>query len=96
MSEICTITTVRGALDAGSRCVGFYHDFEKACDVVQRNICDINEMGYYPYAVIEVVGEGIYAYPRKEFWYKWNHDTERYEDCPKPEKFKQVVGWSVG
>jgi hypothetical protein len=97
MSEpIFTITTVRHALQAGNRAVGYYTTFEEADEIVRENVMDINESGYYFYAVIEELMPGIYMYPRKELWYKWSRDKEAYEACDKPERFQQVVGWSLG
>lgn len=96
VKPIYTITTVRGALQAGSRAVGFFHNVEEAEEALKKNIMDINECGYYPFAVIESVSPGIYMYPRDEFWYKFNRKTEEYEPCEKPERFKQIIGWSLG
>ena len=93
---IYTITTVRLALGAGVRCVGYYHNYSDAELAVIENDLDINEMGYYPYAVIEQVTPGIYTVPRPEFWYQWNGETEKYESCPKPERFAKVAGWGIG
>jgi len=95
-NEIHTITTVRGALHAGSRAVGYYFTLDEAIDRVLNNALDINENGYYPYAVIETISPGIYSFPREELWFKWNHDKEQYEECPKPERFEKYVAWSLG
>jgi len=94
--EIYTITTIRHALMAGSRAVGYYYDFEKADRAIRENCMDINECGYYPFAVIEPLQEGIYSFPREEHWYQWNKKKEQYEPCEKPERFKKIVCWSLG
>jgi hypothetical protein len=93
---IYTITTVRGYLAGGSRAVGYFHSFEDADVALRDNVMDINECGYYPYAVIEPVEEGIYMHPRDEHWYRFNKEKDQYEPCEKPERYKQVVGWSLG
>ena len=94
---IFTITTVKGALNSGTRCVGFTHTFKQAEEIVKNNIFDINEMGYYPYVVIEETNSGLYSYPRKETWYVWDGRTNTYEQIPeKPERFKQICGWGIG
>lgn len=93
---IYTITTVRAALNAGSRCVGYYETFQEAEYAIKNNIMDINEHGYYKYAVIENIEPGIYNYNRREIWYQWNVDKEQYEECPKPERFLKVCGWAIG
>ena len=95
--KIYTVTTLRGALAAGKRTVGYYEKFEEAEDVVLNNICDICEEGYYHFAVIEEVEPGIYMVPRTEIWYKWNREKGQYENIiEKPDRFKQIAGWSMG
>ena len=93
---IYTITTIRGFLAGGSRAVGYFHKFEDADVALRDNVMDINECGYYPYAVIEPVEEGIYMHPREEHWYRYNKEKDQYEPCEKPDRYKQVVGWSLG
>jgi hypothetical protein len=93
---IFTVTTVRHALQAGSRCVGFYYTFEEAKESIIENVMDICEQGYYLYAVIEKITPGVYIYPRDETWFQWSRDAGRYESCEKPERFKQTAGWSLG
>lgn len=95
-TPIYTVTTIRHALDAGSRSVGYFHEFSNAEQALTQNIMDINECGYYPFAVIEVLHPGFYVYPREELWYKWNRYAGVYEPCDKPDRFKQVCGWSLG
>ena len=94
--SIFTVTTIRHALQAGNRAVGFFHEFDSAEYALVNNILDIYEEGYYPYAVIEEIEPGFYAYPRKELWYHWNRETGKYEPCEKPERFQQIAGWSLG
>lgn len=95
-NPIFTVTTIRHALAAGNRAVGFFETFDEADEAVKNNVMDINECGYYRFAVIEEVLPGVYMHPRKELWYKWNHEKDSYEPCDKPERFKQVIGWSLG
>ena len=95
-TPIYTITTIRPAAHQSHRAVGFYYTFSDADLAVRENACDIYECGYYPYAVIEPVTEGIYCHPRKENWYKWNRLKKAYEPCEKPARFKQIIGWSLG
>ena len=96
LTPIFTITTIRHSLDAGSRAVGYAHKFENADRWVRENALNINECGYYPFCVIEPVVQGIYCHPRKEHWYKFNQKKDEYEPCDKPDRFKQVIGWSLG
>ena len=93
---IYTITTIRSFLAGGSRAVGYFHSFENADAALRDNVMDINECGYYPYAVIEPVEEGIYMHPREEHWYRYSKEKDQYEPCKKPDRYKQVIGWSLG
>ena len=95
-TPIYTITTVRHALGAGSRSVGYAHKFEDADRWVRENALNINECGYYPFAVIEPIKQGIYNFDHIEHWYKYNQEKDEYEPCEKPERFKQVVSWGLG
>ena len=63
--------------------------------LLKNNEYDIYE-GRYLFAVIECVEPGIYRYPRIEVWYRWDNQNEEYRKIYKPEKFKQIVGWSLG
>ena len=93
---IYTITTIRPEAWQNHRAVGYSYTFDNAESWVKENAMDINECNYYPYVVIEPVQEGIYMHPRTEHWYKWNRAEKVYEPCEKPDKFKQIVGWSLG
>jgi len=93
---IYTITTIRASLFGGSRSPGFYHEFIQAEQSLKNNDLDINECGYYPYAVIEETFPGLYTVPRKENWYKWNPERDAYEPCEQPERFKKTCAWGLG
>ena len=94
-NAIYTVTTLRGALYGRPRCVGFYHEIEKAKDTIKNNVLDINEAGHYHYAVIEKVSPGIYHFDGEEIWFKWHH-IKGYQQCDKPDNFKRVVCFSIG
>ena len=93
---IYTITTIRSFLAGGCRAVGYAHTMADANNWVVENACDINECGYYPYAVIEEVEEGIYSFPRIEHWYEYNKDNGTYMPCEKPDRYKSTVCWGLG
>lgn len=97
LAPIYAVTTVRHSLMAGKRSVGFFHEFKTAEDHLRSNAYDINECGYYPYAVIEEVKPGFYTFPRKEHWFRWDADNEHFVPLiDKPERFKRQCGWSLG
>ena len=91
--KIYTVTTLR-ELNTHGRTVGYFSDMEEAQEAVERNSCDIYESGYYPYAVVEEVEDGLYPYCPKAQWYQWNGG--RYVKIPKPEGLKHVVNFSIG
>ena len=94
-NPIYTITTIRGSLEGGQRCVGFYHEVENAIRAVEDNAMDINELGYYHYAVVEKVNIGIYNFEMEEIWFKW-HPAKGYLKIDKPENFKRIVAFGMG
>ena len=54
------------------RTVGYYKDYDKAFDACRNNICDIFEDGYYNYAVITFLEEGLYPDGAEQQWFKFN------------------------
>ena len=93
---IYTITTIRYSGNYDSRCVGFFHEKEWAIQAVKENLGDINEDGYYRYCVIEEVRPSIYQYDDNAMWFTWNNSKHEYEQCEKPEKFRNTCGWGIG
>lgn len=81
----------------GSRCVGYYSNFEDANCAVRSNFGDIHEY-LYDYCVIEKVEEGIYKYALKEerWFYKFNGNTREYEYIDEPEEFAHQCGFGIG
>lgn len=77
------------------RVVGYFSKYEDALEVVFKNYGDIYEAGYYPYALIENVPEGLYKYDMTPQWFKWNIDYG-YQPCDTPEEYKNMVGFGVG
>lgn len=62
-----------------SRIVGFFPKLETAVSVVENNIGDIHEDGYYRHATIETIQSGLYpANDRQTLFYEWNNDVHKY------------------
>ena len=84
-----------------SRCWGFFEDKEKAIKAVEENWTDMNEAGYYPYAVIESVSEGLLTVvdnPEETIWFKAIYKDNKfikYEITEQPEFAKDFVGWTI-
>lgn len=90
-----------------SRCWGFYRSKKKAIQAVTENWTDMNEAGYYRYAVIESHYEGlINPIIGEEMWFKAKYEKCEdkcgtykmcvgYEPCGVPEWAKQICGWTI-
>ncbi len=100
MSKIYTVTTCYfnhkniGELQlVTERCVGFYHDLERALECVENNWGDIHE-GNFNYVVIEKIGDGLYPTVEEFLWFKWNDG--KYEQSCVPLGFECVRGYGIG
>lgn len=93
--KIYVVTTVSRHDPISTRPWFFFFTFEKAEKVVINNHTDLNEAGYWPYVVIEELKEFSFT-DRKEFWYEFDHETGKYVEITKPEKFKGIVCWGLG
>ena len=98
---IYTITTIRSPSFGQTRCIGFFHELEIAIEAVEDNAMDMNECGYYHYALIEKVGPGFYnlAYigaEDHEIWFSWHNDQHKYIRCEKPDHYKRTVCFGIG
>lgn len=99
--RIFTVTTIRrvdpnSGIGFGARTVGWYKKYKKAEECVLKNFGDIYECGYYPYAVIEEVEEGLYPYNENTWWFAWDQDKKAYLPIEKPEKLKNICNYSIG
>lgn len=74
-----------GYLDTGSN-AGFFSYLERAVDVVENNVFDLSEDGYYEYTVILQLNEGLYQPSTEEHWYHW--EIDKYIECEKPQEFE--------
>lgn len=94
---IYTVTTLRGTIHDGIRCVGFTHELQTAIDMVEDNAMDINECRYYHFAVIEKVLPGFYGIELDHVWFKWDNVKKGYQRLTeKPEQFKRICGFGIG
>jgi len=91
---IYTVVTIRQ--ESGDRCVGWFPNKEDAIKVIVENYGNINEAGYYPYALVESVKPGLYNFDREEIWFKWSNDKHQYIKCDKPDKFHNTICYSMG
>lgn len=83
----------------GTRCVGYFTDKDTAIEIVENNIGDIYEEGYYPYAVIENIPEGLYQYDQNPLWFTYIDKTNKYQISSPPlfiRKEHHMVGFGIG
>ncbi|MBO9428218.1 hypothetical protein [Sulfitobacter sp. R18_1] len=101
ISLITTLTKLKptesGIETRYPRCVGYLFNQEEAIEAVKANAGDINEAGYYPFCVVETLGEGIYPNTISTVWFEWDQDKGGYQEIDGPPKdLKGVCGFSIG
>ena len=87
MDNVWFVTTYRrtadlkicGKLVRKRRTVGFFRDKLAAIACVEGNYGDLEEAGYYQYAVVEGLPFGLYPLGEDRTWFEFNMDTERWE-----------------
>ncbi len=90
------ITTIRvcGNKIDDNRTVGYYKKYDKALSAVVYNICDIFEDGYYQYALISKLSEGLYPTLTFKKYFKY---TDGYvEEITQPEIFNKNKPYIIG
>ena len=79
------------------RIVGFYIDKEDAFKNVKENDCNINNT-YYNYALIEEVEEGLRnpAGCSNRWFFKYNKETDEYDEIEEPTFLNGFSGFTIG
>jgi hypothetical protein len=86
---------------------GYFLALADAEKCIEENWGDIYECGYYNYAVIEELPEGICPKAKLEKWYKaeykkdwwkpgYEKDSYSITKTNKPEFLEKVIGFSMG
>jgi len=91
------------------RTVGWFQDKEKAIQCIRENWGDIYECGYYNYALVEKISEGLYNIGGaqeglEESWFTVEpiQDEEgcvrdyNIEETNKPDFLDKVINFSMG
>lgn len=73
------------------RCIGFYERIVNARGILGK---DLDEAGYYKYAVIEKFSPGWYPYSRSEEWYQFTR--KGVKRINKPKRFARVKSFGIG
>jgi hypothetical protein len=67
-----------GENNTDENCIGWLANEQEAIDFVVNNTSDINET-CYDYALIAFIPQGINRVPTERIWFKFNHDTKKYD-----------------
>lgn len=71
-------------------------DFTDARSVIIDNFHDMAENGYYEYAIIEKVREGLYPFGSDSWWFVYDPKVRTYIPTEKPAKFASSYNFSIG
>lgn len=83
MYFITTIRLIDGKID-DQRPVGYFKDYHEAKIRVEGNSFDIFECGYYKYAAIIKISEGLYPDTEEINWFEYCKITENVVPTSKP------------
>lgn len=78
-----------------SRPLGYFFSFEEAKETILGNLGDIFEAGFYSYAVIEKIPEGLYQEPVLSCWYRLEGSNVQ-ASLIDPPSFAKDCSWSLG
>lgn len=105
---IYTVTTIRSkGENRHNRTVGWYENREEAFACLDKNLGGLVEAGYYQYAVVEKVPNGLYpdSVPRPDEQRRWfwksvgdsldNEHWERIDDEPAELLPEGAGGWTA-
>lgn len=97
LKPIFTITTIddKPPGDRRSRCIGYYHEYDAAEEIVIDNGGDMWET-IYTYAVIEKVFPGLYSHDTDPKWFKHDIPTGKYIKLDDNPLDKNVCGYGIG
>ena len=79
------------------RTFGYFNNIEICIKALHENWCDMHE-GYYDYAVIECINEGIHPKIDSYLWFKWNEEKNGFYECEdqKHEIHKHKYAYALG
>jgi len=95
---IYSITLVKLDSAIRTRCVGYYFDRDEAIHAVESNRCDMAELGWYKYAVVSPVHEGIHPIPKDsdQNWFEYDVNLKRFMWIKRPENTKNWAFAGIG
>ena len=78
------------------RTFGYFSDSETCTKALNGNCCDMCEAGYYTYAVIEEISEGIHQHAKQIAWFCWDEEKEGFYKTEKPEWAGNWCNFALG
>lgn len=72
---------------------GYFRHRDRAINAALQNETDIYEAGWYPFALVALVGQGMMALPKQQWWFEYQPETDTYLPIETPEWAKSL-GWT--
>ncbi len=95
MYFITTVRVIDGKID-DQRPVGYFKDYHEAEIRVEGNSFDIFESGYYKYAAIIKLGEGLYPDPEEIHWFEYFKITGNVVPINRPPVNRENMPYILG
>ena len=77
------------------RTFGYFSELAMCIQALHENWADMNE-GYYTYAVIEEISEGIHSHAKQIAWFYWDEEKEGFYETEKPEWANGWCNFALG
>ena len=78
------------------RTFGYFSDLTMCIQALNENCADMCEAGYYTYAVIEEISEGIHSHAKQIAWFCWDEEKEGFYETEKPEWANGCCNFALG
>ena len=78
------------------RTFGYFSDTDTCREALNENWADMCEAGYYTYAVIEEISEGIHSHAKQIAWFCWDEERKGFYETEKPEWSNGWYGFALG
>lgn len=80
-----------------SRPVGYVEDKDVAFSILEKNQMDLYEAGWYPFACVELIDQGIYPIPKERWFFQWDQEKEGYVLMEKePPEVENLICFGLG
>lgn len=71
--------------------VGYFNNLEEAMEAVKNNDSDISDSGFYHYAAVAGVEEGLYSMAKTETWFQWDINEKKYREIERPKELEYLA-----